>query len=212
MALSLKIHELIVGTLQGEGFYAGTPADFVRLYGCNVGCWFCDTGYSDYSLRNYPPIQFFPLTFRQINLKLKSQFIVISGGEPMLNPLLPKFCEFLLDKGKTVAIETSGTSWKEVPEQVWITLSPKDKYSKFKTKDIAWKRANEYKFVVSCDDPASNLPDDYKDNMNPETPLFIQPEYNDFYSKKDMSKVFGLLKKFDNGRLSLQTHKILDIP
>ena len=130
----------------------------------------------------------------------------------MLNPLLPKFCEFLLDKGKTVAIETSGTSWKEVPEQVWITLSPKDKYSKFKTKDIAWKRANEYKFVVSCDDPASNLPDDYKDNMNPETPLFIQPEYNDFYSKKDMSKVFGLLKKFDNGRLSLQTHKILDIP
>jgi len=216
MAPSLKIHELIINTLQGEGFNAGTPADFVRLYGCNVGCWFCDTGYSKFDLEYNPPT-FYPLTFDQIISKLKSQFIVISGGEPMLNKLLPEFCAFLLDKGKKVAIETSGTSWKEVPKEVWITLSPKDKYSKFKTKDIAWSRANEYKFVVSTYKPSENLPDDYKDNINPDTPLFIQPEWNDYCHKigdkwgRDMSEIYQLLRTLDNARLSLQTHKILGI-
>ena len=218
MASSLKIHELIINTLQGEGFNTGTPADFIRLYGCNVGCWFCDTGYSKFDLEYNSPT-FYSLTFDQIISKLKSEFVVISGGEPMLNRLLPQLCVFLLDKGKKVAIETSGTSWKEVPEEVWITLSPKDKFSKFKTKEIAWRRANEYKFVVSTNKPSENFPDDYKNNINPETPIFIQPEWNAYCYKigdkdkhgRDMSEIYQLIRTLGNARLSLQTHKILGI-
>ena len=128
----MKIHELIISTIQGEGFHTGKPADFIRLHGCNVGCWFCDTGYSkqDYSGKKIPVLE---LSFLEILNKLKSNLIVISGGEPMLCPELLPLCELLLKKGYEVAIETSGTSWQEIPDEVWLTLSPKDSVSKLKS-------------------------------------------------------------------------------
>lgn len=42
---SIPVHETFQETIQGEGYWSGTPCDFIRLSGCPVGCWFCDTGY-----------------------------------------------------------------------------------------------------------------------------------------------------------------------
>ena len=56
--MEFNVHETFQDTVQGEGYHAGTPADFIRLYGCPVGCFFCDTGYAspdgDYYKKKLP--------------------------------------------------------------------------------------------------------------------------------------------------------------
>jgi len=207
----LLVHELIIGTIQGEGANTGLPVDFVRLHGCNVGCWFCDTGYSKeegYGV-NIQPQQ---LTFQEISSQLKSINVVISGGEPMLCSELPEFCEYLIKRGRRIFVETSGTAWKDLPLEVWITLSPKDYVSKLKTKQIAWEKADEIKFVVSCENPERDLDEYYIDkiNANPIPLIYIQPEESSF-KDKNISKILDLLQQIPDAKLSLQTHKILNI-
>lgn len=207
----MRIHELIIGTLQGEGSNTGMPCDFVRLHGCNVGCWFCDTGYSKENLHG-SKIPFSNLSFSQISNKLKSYNIVISGGEPMLANDLPEFCEHLINCGKRVFIETSGTAWKELPPEVWITLSPKNNVSKLKTKQVAWDQADEVKFIVSCETPFESIKD-FKDIIwNLRQDLFFQPEASEYFNDGDMNNIVELLQTIPNSKLSLQTHKILNLP
>ena len=208
----MKIHELIIETIQGEGYNDGMHCDFVRLYGCNVGCWFCDTGYSKENLHG-SKIPFQELTFSEIFSNLKSYNIVISGGEPMLVGDLPEFCQFLIDKGKRVFIETSGTAWKELPPEVWITLSPKNGVSKLKTKQEAWDYADEVKFVVSCENPEKDFFPFYEDKiLNLSQEIYFQPEASEYLANKSIDKILDLVKSIPNAKLSLQTHKILNLP
>ena len=207
----MRIHELIIGTIQGEGSNSGLAVDFVRLYGCNVGCWFCDTGYSKEN-KNGINIPFQDLSFQEISQQLQSTNIVISGGEPMLCKELPEFCEYLIKRGRKIFVETSGTAWKNLPEEVWITLSPKENVSKLKTKKIAWEKANEFKFIVDCNNPAEDLTDYYIDKINnhPKTLTFLQPEESSF-NGSNIKKILRFLQQIPNAKLSLQTHKILKI-
>ena len=218
----MRIHELIIGTIQGEGFNTGMPCDFVRLHGCNVGCWFCDTGYSKEN-SNGTKIPFKELSFTQISRQLKSYNIVISGGEPMLAKHLPSFCNHLIKRGKRVFIETSGTAWKELPQEVWITLSPKDNVSKLKTKKEAWDCANEVKFIVSCKSPMESLKG-YEDIIaNLHQYIYFQPEASEYFSLQppphlapsftpNISNLVNLVHRIPNSKISLQTHKILNLP
>jgi len=191
----VRIHELIIGTIQGEGSNTGMPCDFVRLHGCNVGCWFCDTGYSKENLHG-SKIPFEELSFTQISSQLKSYNIVISGGEPMLAKDLPKFCEHLIKRGKRVFIETSGTAWKELPQEVWITLSPKDNVSKLKTKKEAWEYADEVKFIVSCKSPSESLKG-YEDILYKlRQDIYFQPEASEYFSPSpDISNLVDLVHR-----------------
>ena len=208
----MRIHELIIGTIQGEGSNSGLAVDFVRLHGCNVGCWFCDTGYAKAN-KHGADIPYQDLTFEEISSQLKSINVVISGGEPMLCKELPEFCEYLISRGRRVSVETSGTAWKQLPPEVWVTLSPKNYVSKLKTKQEAWDNADEIKFVVSCDNPSEDLPEYYinKINSNPVPLIYIQPEESSF-KNKDVSKILDLLRRIPDAKLSLQTHKILNLP
>lgn len=72
-------------TLQGEGPYAGMPAIFVRLGGCNLRCHFCDTEF-DEGVTPYTKEELIADVARMANLH-KFNLVVITGGEPMLQPL-----------------------------------------------------------------------------------------------------------------------------
>ena len=209
----MKIHELIIETIQGEGSNAGMPCDFVRLHGCNVGCWFCDTGYSKENLHG-SKIPFEDLSFSQIYSKLKSYNIVISGGEPMLVKELPEFCQYLIDRGKRIFIETSGTAWRELPPEVWITLSPKNGVSKLQTKQEASDYADEIKFIVSCRPPAQDFIPYYGEIVRDLTQeIYFQPEASEFLEDySNVMEILELIKSIPNAKLSLQTHKILNLP
>jgi 7-carboxy-7-deazaguanine synthase len=109
-------------SLQGEGFLAGVPSVFVRLAGCPLKCRWCDTKYAwdqrageDYGI--YDIVE----TVQQWPCK----FIVITGGEPMINPDLPQLVRQLKAAGKHITIETAGIAYApELPCDL-MSISPK---------------------------------------------------------------------------------------
>lgn len=113
----LRITE-IFHSLQGEGFHAGTPAVFVRGTGCNLACDFCDT---DFSPRE-------KLTPSQILERLAAfdpcRFVVLTGGEPTLQPGFRVLVEKLHARGYYVTMETNGSSADTLGVD-WVTVSPK---------------------------------------------------------------------------------------
>ena len=80
--MSINIQEIIPLTIQGEGYHTGLPCSFIRLFGCPVGCYFCDTGYASGS--DLP--SFKRLSFNEVVNQLRSKNVVITGGEPCVDP------------------------------------------------------------------------------------------------------------------------------
>lgn len=132
-----KINEVFY-SIQGEGFYAGTPAVFIRFSGCNLECSFCDTShqagewYSDEEL------------LEQIN-QYPASHVVLTGGEPSLF-VGEEFIQKLKQAGKYVAVETNGTH--PLPEGIdWVTLSPK--YEFVSSASLVLKGCNELKVLYT---------------------------------------------------------------
>ena len=99
----LEVHSLFY-TIQGEGPFAGRPAVFVRLAGCNLKCPLCDTDYTSNRICYWPS----NLIGRVKATNKAATLVVITGGEPFRQNLVP-FVEMLLHNGFTVQIETNGT-------------------------------------------------------------------------------------------------------
>lgn len=140
-------------TIQGEGPYAGYPAVFVRLHGCNLRCWFCDTQFSD---PDDPHISIQDLA-DQVNaqahtgeLKELTDLVVITGGEPLRQNIVP-FVDLLLGKyQRFVQIETAGSVWPAGLEALCthpylkIVCSPKTPT----VHPMILKYANCFKYVI----------------------------------------------------------------
>lgn len=204
LAVTLPIHETFQQTLQGEGYWAGTPVDFIRLAGCPVGCPWCDTGYADGG--QGLPRQGRPLV--DLLAELRSPRVVVSGGEPMIQTQLPALIEAILATGRAVNLETSGSHWQPIPAQTWVTLSPKHHVSpRYPVLPKLWERANEIKLVIST---AADL-DFYQSHLaTVSVPVFLQPEWHGL--KQSLPGVLDLLRQHPHYRLSVQLHKYLQIP
>jgi organic radical activating enzyme len=207
--MQIKLHEHIPGTIQGEGTHTGRYCDFVRIYGCSVGCWFCDTGYSP-NKKHGSLIQWSTVEAEEFIDELTTDFIVITGGEPFSWPRLPDFCNLLIANGHEVSVETSGIKWRDIPSKVWVTLSPKEhvKGVKYKTAKTFWDRADEIKIVVSDTDDFYHYYHQYTRQLR--KPFFLQPEYSTDISSANLIK--GLMTTHPNIRLSSQMHKYLNLP
>jgi 7-carboxy-7-deazaguanine synthase len=108
-------------SIQGEGGLAGTPSVFVRTSGCNLRCWFCDTPYTSWEPeRTRIGLQ---ELLDQV-LAIDCQHVVVTGGEPMLQPEVVRLTESLHEAGRHVTIETAGTVYRPVAADL-ISLSPK---------------------------------------------------------------------------------------
>src|SRR5512133_1982792 len=107
-------------SLQGEGYNTGKAAYFIRLGGCDMGCWWCDVKESwDASLH--------PLTMTDSIVERVLQYpakqVVVTGGEPVLYNL-DYLCQELKSRGVVTFLETAGVR-KITGEWDWICLSPK---------------------------------------------------------------------------------------
>lgn len=167
----------IFPTIQGEGPFAGTPAIFIRLAGCNRGakvgmnCEFCDTDFHvDKGLSIHPEE-----VVRQVAAMTKGysiKLVVITGGEPMLQPALPKLLELLRQDQRKVQIESNGDFLVDGYEAIlfWdadfliLVVSPKmsgtpPRYLPLKHK--VFQYFNYLKILVDAreDNPYHNLPD-----------------------------------------------------
>ena len=127
-------------TLQGEGFYQGRAAYFIRLGGCDVGCVWCDVKDS-WDAARHPQLAIDDIVTEA--QKYPGRLAVVTGGEPLLHQL-DELTQALHAAGFQTNIETSGSSplsgsWD------WICLSPK----KFKAPlPEVVPFANELKVVI----------------------------------------------------------------
>jgi len=115
-------------TVQGEGPFAGSPAVFIRLAGCNLQCPACDTEYSSRSMMEYTAIvKAVKDRWKNAAPAAPRPLVVITGGEPFRQPI-NKLVEALLSDGYTVQIETNGTLHRPLPfysSRLFIVCSPK---------------------------------------------------------------------------------------
>jgi 7-carboxy-7-deazaguanine synthase len=109
-------------SLHGEGFLAGVPSVFVRLAGCPLRCKWCDTKYAwdersgkDYSIEE----------ICQKVQQWESKFVVITGGEPMVNSDFPELVQKIKQLGKHITIETAGIVFVPGLACDLMSISPK---------------------------------------------------------------------------------------
>jgi organic radical activating enzyme len=123
VSTTYRISEIFL-SLQGEGPSAGTPAHFVRLQGCTVGCHWCDTKYSWEAAGGRE------LTAEGIWAETdplgRAPMIVITGGEPLEHPGLAPLLEQALARWSRVEVETSGIAPPPLShERLFYNVSPK---------------------------------------------------------------------------------------
>jgi len=122
-ASTLRIAELF-RSLQGEGPSAGTPAHFLRLQGCDVGCSWCDTKYSwDAALGREITVS---AAFAELRSLGEAPLLVVTGGEPLEHPGLGRLLAAAVGQWPRVEVETSGIQPPPLAhERLHYTWSPK---------------------------------------------------------------------------------------
>lgn len=188
-------------TLQGEGKYTGTSAYFIRLGGCDVGCVWCDVKES-WDADVHPKMSAEEL--RNIAAQYPGDLVVITGGEPAMYDLTV-LVNALHSIGKYVAIETSGTSVLN-GDVDWYTFSPK----KFKSPvEEAYMKASELKIVIFHKSDLA-WAEAHSLKVNEQCVLYLQPEW----SKREqlLPTIIEYVKNHPKWKISLQTHKYLEIP
>lgn len=189
-------------SLQGEGYHSGTPAVFVRLSGCNLRCPFCDTQHAGGTEMSEPEIV---AAVKSLCPVLRSPLVVVTGGEPALQ-LTPSLVDALHAAGCRVAVETNGTL--HLPGNVdWVTLSPKSLWLGDGAAPVL-TRADELKVLFDGEHNPSAY--DHIDAAH----RFLQP-----LDTGDAARNAALMRqaadyclRHPQWRLSLQIHKILNIP
>ncbi len=152
----LQIAEVFY-TLQGEGPFAGEPATFIRLTGCNLRCWFCDTVWDDVNDAYKTPYEILE-TVAEITPGHCS-LVVITGGEPLRQQLAGLFTAlWSFDSDLRIQVETAGTYWQDIlrDPRVTIVVSPKTP----RVHPTIAEHADAYKYVIQGDefDPVDGLP------------------------------------------------------
>ncbi|HEY9772943.1 MAG TPA: 7-carboxy-7-deazaguanine synthase QueE [Planktothrix sp.] len=150
---SLWVQEVFY-TLQGEGPFTGQPALFVRLSGCNLSCFWCDTDFE--SSKWKPQLDELLATIAQLRPE-HCRLVVITGGEPFRQNIVP-LVQQLLAQNLTVQIETNGTLWLDLPEhdRLHIICSPKTARINAEIE----RRASTFKYVIASgqSDQTDGLP------------------------------------------------------
>ena len=200
-----KVNEIFY-SLQGEGFWTGTPMVFVRLSGCNLRCSFCDTNHSEFRLMDVSAI---------MDAVTKADpdgcgHVCITGGEPLLQ-LGTDLIDALHRFYYSVHVETNGT--RLVPPGVdWVTLSPKEdvRYVGPAAK-VVLREAQEVKLVFD-----GTLSPERLEHWAqfPAKWHFLQPcDTGDSARNAAINRATVDYIKRHSGtwRLSLQTHKLLGI-
>lgn len=189
----MKVHE-IFRSIQGEGRLAGTPMTFIRLYGCNLSCPWCDSPQDVYT----------EMSISEITVDREDRWVCITGGEPTIHEELPELINRLQYSGHSVAIETNGIR-DIIPHNVdWLCISPK------RTKLSGWlcERADEIKLLVGSG--LYNAEKELVENLvGWFSKVSLLPIWDDNY-EDNLARATELCQAYQV-RLTVQQHKYLGI-
>jgi organic radical activating enzyme len=187
----LQLSEIFY-SIQGEGTWTGTPAVFVRLAGCNLACDFCDT---DYSIKWLADVDDVVASVREAGGDCP--MVILTGGEPLAQTETPALIEALRRDGRRVHIESNGTIFTELPDDVWLCVSPKERVDARMA-----RRANEAKLIVD-----ERVPEEHLELFSAQPTILLQPEGN---KSGNVALALEYAKAHPKRfRLSLQTHKFI---
>jgi len=207
-------------TIQGEGIFSGYPATFIRLHGCNLKCWFCDT---EFSSEKDPvvPIEDLVKQCKDNGAGL----VVLTGGEPLRQPIGP-LIKALLEVGFKVQLETSGAIWRKELEEfddysgLFYIVSPKTGKVVQELQD----RAHAYKYIINAGEVSAvdGLPIMSTQIKGKHKPLARPPQgktvflspcdvYDDALNKINIELVRDLTLKHRTFVVQLQLHKLLGV-
>lgn len=191
-----KVNEIFY-SLQGEGYFVGTPAVFVRFSGCNLRCPFCDTQHAKHT----------EMTISEIVAEIDrypAETVILTGGEPSL-VVDKEMVEAIKAGHRFVAIETNGTH--QLPDNLdWITLSPKFDVEGQEDAKVVIPLCDELKVVYRGQDLSQY--DGIATNLR-----FLQPidTDNDAMNRSICAATVRACLENPKWRLSLQIHKLLNI-
>lgn len=215
----LPVNEIFT-TIQGEASFTGTPATFVRLQGCPVGCAWCDTKHTWYlnadkvstlhelDAKTADSERYAWVECADIVQRARTDHVVLTGGEPCLYDLV-ELTSQLIQAGHSVQIETSGTQPVRAHEDTFVTVSPKVRMpGGFHLDDSALKRADEIKM------PVGRMRDIYElqelidtGRVLSATPVYLQPL--SLSAKATALCVEQAIAR--NWHVSIQTHKMIGV-
>ena len=188
-------------TIQGEGRFSGHAAYFIRLGGCDVGCVWCDVKES-WEAGKWPILPIEKIV--DDALSYPGRLVVITGGEPLLYDLGP-LTQLLKSKGFSTHLETSGAH-PFSGDFDWVCFSPK----KFKKPHPSiYEVANELKVVVYHPSDLA-FAEDHAAQVVLGCELRLQPEWSK--ASERLPELIDFIKSNPNWKISLQTHKFMDIP
>lgn len=178
-----KINEIFY-SLQGEGYHVGTPVVFVRFSGCNLKCSFCDTQHEEGEMMTDDAIL-------KVIARYPSKTVVLTGGEPSLF-IDDAFVELLHQEGLKVYIETNGTH--VLPKTIdWVSCSPKSGGK------VVLDSIDELKVVYQGQD------------IEPYEKIVAKNYFLQPCSGENIPETIECVLQHPKWRLSLQTHKLIDI-
>jgi 7-carboxy-7-deazaguanine synthase len=188
-------------TIQGEGYYSGKAAYFLRIGGCDVGCHWCDVKES-WNADLHPPTSITDI------LKGIAQYpvdtVVITGGEPLMWNL-DKLTAALKLEGLKVHLETSG-AYPYSGDFDWVCMSPKKMQAPLQaikpiTSELKVIVNNKHDFIWA-EQQREGLPNDCK--------LYLQAEWSK--REKIIPMIIDFVKENKDWTISLQSHKYMNIP
>jgi 7-carboxy-7-deazaguanine synthase len=201
----VKLYEIYT-SIQGETQYAGLPCTLVRFAGCDLRCSYCDTehaftGGQDVSLESIIA----DVRGRGVPL------VLLTGGEPLLQPELPALAQALLDAGHEVMIETGGhRDTSALPPGVIVILDVKTPGSGESDRNL-WgnlqrlRPRDAAKFVITSVadyDWSKQIIDQHR--LPDRTTVLLSPSFGEL-EPKDL--VAWMLRDKMRARLNLQVHK-----
>ncbi|QMT31176.1 7-carboxy-7-deazaguanine synthase QueE [Alysiella filiformis] len=194
----------IFETLQGEGYNTGMPSVFIRFGKCNLACHWCDTNYNEFGFMSLSQIM-------QKVHQFAARNIIITGGEPTIQPQIEILLNQLKSESYFIAIETNGL--KDVPAQIdYVATSPKRLYAQAYEKRCL-KRADEVRIVVDGDDVFDFCEQIEQKIQSPR--YYLSP--CEHHGEMNVLQTIALLGKLNarvakpHWQLSIQTHKLCGI-
>ena len=199
--IKIKVSEIFT-SFQGEGPYVGTPATFLRLYGCNLECEWCDTDISTYEILSVDDVAEILMTQMEFN-NIKT--LIITGGEPTLQMEEIKRLIKELPEDIKIQMETNGSLFEYIPEIEYV-ISPKQDKEKVFENYYSYENTF-FKFVITSQEDIDEVIS-LKEKYNYDKAIWLQGEFSRDGEMADLIR--ENFPRLDNVKLSVQTHKYLN--